>query len=331
MKKHLLLTIISALSSLFAFAQINLDSGLVACYPFSGNANDLSGNNHHGTTIGPVLTTDRFGSPNSAYLYNGVSDYINLGSYSNIIPSGDNFSLSVWIQASTIDIQTILMINPDDFSDRFGAAVHYNHVGTSSTFWDYGNAASGGRLQIIGTTFSSNWEHYIFIVNSSQNYMEVYKNNVLQLHQNSSSMLVNRNRDLRIGGAIDVNNAEFFFNGKIDDMRLYNRVLSSDEMETLNEENIACAATAVEDLDAPSEFIFFPTISNNGIFYIKFNASVKNMSINVFDIVGQKVKSVQYSNVNENNKIDFSGFSKGIYFLNVSYGNSTRSVKFVIE
>ena len=44
------------------FAQINLDSGLVAHYPFNGNANDESGNGINGTVNGATLTNDRFGN-----------------------------------------------------------------------------------------------------------------------------------------------------------------------------------------------------------------------------------------------------------------------------
>ena len=44
-----------------------VNDGLVAYYPFNGNADDLSGNGNHGTLYGTLLTNDRFGNPNSAY------------------------------------------------------------------------------------------------------------------------------------------------------------------------------------------------------------------------------------------------------------------------
>ncbi len=53
----------------------NSDS-LVAFYPSNGNANDASGNANHGTVYGAILTADRFGTPNSAYEFDGVNDYI---------------------------------------------------------------------------------------------------------------------------------------------------------------------------------------------------------------------------------------------------------------
>jgi len=56
---------------------IDLNHGLVAYYPFNGNANDESGYGNHGTIHGGVtLTADRHGNPNSAYRFNGTNGYI---------------------------------------------------------------------------------------------------------------------------------------------------------------------------------------------------------------------------------------------------------------
>ncbi len=66
------LAVINTLSS-----QINLDKGLIAFYPFSGNANDESGNGINGKITKTVLTTDRNGEQNAAYYFNG-SSYIQL-------------------------------------------------------------------------------------------------------------------------------------------------------------------------------------------------------------------------------------------------------------
>jgi hypothetical protein len=58
----------------------DLSSGLIAYYPFNGNANDESGNGHNGTIYGSTLTADRMGNPNSAFYFNGTpSDCIDVG------------------------------------------------------------------------------------------------------------------------------------------------------------------------------------------------------------------------------------------------------------
>jgi len=57
-------------------AQDPFTNGLVAYYPFNGNANDPSGHANNGTVNGAVLATDRFGNANSAYSLDGVSSLI---------------------------------------------------------------------------------------------------------------------------------------------------------------------------------------------------------------------------------------------------------------
>ena len=65
-------------------AQLFLTNGLVSFYPFNGNAHDAIGTNN-GTIYGAVLSTNRFGKSNSAYLFNGSSSYIDLGQPTNLL------------------------------------------------------------------------------------------------------------------------------------------------------------------------------------------------------------------------------------------------------
>ena len=73
----------------------NLQSGLVAYFPFCGNANDQSANLNNGIVNGPTLTSDRFGNANSAYEFDGSNDYISIP-YSSSIGISNTYSISVW-------------------------------------------------------------------------------------------------------------------------------------------------------------------------------------------------------------------------------------------
>ena len=78
----------------------NLQTGLVGYWPFCGNANDASGNGNNGTVNGATLTTDRFGTANSAYNF-GSSETI-IGSC-NSFPSGNQpRTISCWYNASDL-------------------------------------------------------------------------------------------------------------------------------------------------------------------------------------------------------------------------------------
>jgi hypothetical protein len=84
---------------LFVGLQSQPTNGLVAYYPFNGNANDESGNGFHGTVLGAVLTNDRFGVPNRAYYFNG-SSLINIP---EVFPANvEGFTVSAWVKPEAI-------------------------------------------------------------------------------------------------------------------------------------------------------------------------------------------------------------------------------------
>jgi hypothetical protein len=84
-------------------AYANLTDGLVAYYPFDGDANDYSGYNNHPTYVGATLTNDRLGNPNSAYSFAAeASNYIRVPNSSSI--NVNTFTVSAWVSFN--DLQT---------------------------------------------------------------------------------------------------------------------------------------------------------------------------------------------------------------------------------
>ena len=75
-------------------------TGLVAYYPFDGNANDVSGNGYNGTPSGGVtFTADRFGNPNSAVSFDGISGLITTPQL-NFGANTTTVSVSLWLKAN---------------------------------------------------------------------------------------------------------------------------------------------------------------------------------------------------------------------------------------
>ena len=71
-------------------------SGLIAYYPFNGNANDESGNGNHGTVNGATLSSDRLGSSNSAYAFE-QNDFIDVPASDSLNKDGPHF-ISLWVK-----------------------------------------------------------------------------------------------------------------------------------------------------------------------------------------------------------------------------------------
>ena len=94
-------------STIQIFAQNNIPSyvptnGLVAWYPFNGNANDESGSGNNGTVYGATLTTDRFGNSGKAYFFNTIPCYIDLPEISTELGKpGNNATYSMWFKGNS--------------------------------------------------------------------------------------------------------------------------------------------------------------------------------------------------------------------------------------
>ncbi|MBY0424319.1 MAG: LamG domain-containing protein, partial [Cytophagales bacterium] len=102
----------SEISQLYNAPSTCSTSGLVASYPFCGNANDISGYNRHGTVIGATLTTDRFGNLNNAYSFNGLNNTITFTG----VPTNktDNWAISAWISPGSLNQAGIAISNGYD-------------------------------------------------------------------------------------------------------------------------------------------------------------------------------------------------------------------------
>ena len=68
-------------------------NGLVGYWPFTGNANDVSGTGNNGTVSAATLTTDRFGNANGAYSFNGTTSYIGIPTIN--VSSSNQFTISI--------------------------------------------------------------------------------------------------------------------------------------------------------------------------------------------------------------------------------------------
>ena len=87
--------VVFSLSLFVGPAHADLNDGLVAYYPFNGNAKDESGNGNHGAVNGATLTEDRFGNIDSAYHFDGNS-YIVVPNSPALESPSDQYSVAVW-------------------------------------------------------------------------------------------------------------------------------------------------------------------------------------------------------------------------------------------
>lgn len=219
----------------------SLDSALVACYMFSGNTNDMSGNNLHGNATNVTLVADRFGTPNSAYSFGGYANQGNIvipgfSSYLN----GNGVAISFWTSKSGVFTDAAFLLVPDLTGNRLSVSPYYS----SAIYWDYGNISGGGRLMYPTSPLpaSNTWDHWVFTANNIANTMKVYKNGVLYASKTGASAFnPSPLRDLCIGGGPAAGGSSLWYNGKLDDIRIYKRELLADEAAYIYNNNMDCS------------------------------------------------------------------------------------------
>lgn len=213
---------------------------LVAYYPFSGNAGDSSGFNNHGTVYaGATLTTDRSGQSNKAYFFNGTSSaYITVPASASLnTVNMNNLTVSAWIYptpGSASDPTTTPWILLDPVTNT-NYAVEYSLTTNKFTFQHFNGANSTLLASLTSKNtypWNSNWYHVAVRIDSI-NRMELFINGVsdtattcVPLKPVAPVFTIGKNPS-----AGTPTNRAFF--GKIDEVRIYNRALTLQELQQL--------------------------------------------------------------------------------------------------
>ncbi len=215
-------------------------NGLVGYWPFSGNANDLSGNNNNGTVNGATLTTDRFGNANSAYNFDGINDLISIPD-SNNLSITNNITMAAWVYVNS-DNQNYHSI----LSKRLNGNWSYN-LSLSYYFGPGGsptevNKVFSGRRNNFGAQLEYKFSNEPIVFGQWLHITVKIENNVITFYKNGIDMGVNLYGNQftipminqAIGLAIGSNgDGGEWFNGKLDDIGIWNRALSEQEITNM--------------------------------------------------------------------------------------------------
>jgi hypothetical protein len=204
-----------------------MDLGLVAHYPLDGNAQDISGNGHHGAIVGSLAEVE--GLQGTALHFSG-SEYIRIPDHPDLF--GGNFSAVLWIQtdsagairgaiskgqAFTPEVFRVLLLSGGDIQFSFRA-----------------NGDQSGSISTPYGSYLGSWTMVTVVYASSVTRM--YINDQLVEEKPFTSGPMQSDRDVLIGaGAFDTNGETpvQFWQGAIDEVRIYNRALEASEVALL--------------------------------------------------------------------------------------------------
>jgi hypothetical protein len=218
-----------------------LNDGIVAYYPLDGNCYDASGNGHTGTMYSATPAPDRFGNQNSACYFNGLNNYIEAPSPG--IPNNSSFTVSFWIQYEWQPHRIWIMYF--GYHDQWQCSGGENNGLTTlinvSNEWGEGLGQGdtqmgffcGDQNRFNISTLQGSWLHIVSVYDAQNSTLKSFLNGNLIDEDTSLSQKNIQEYPLFIGKPSTPYTSDSYFKGSIDEVRLYNRVLSEAEIQEL--------------------------------------------------------------------------------------------------
>jgi hypothetical protein len=201
-----------------------LPDGLIAYYPFDGNANAKIGT-LNGTVSGATLSTGRNNESNTAYSFDGVDDYIEFGA--GMLSGDGEFSILIWINTSSGSFARILSQRNGGYNGQY--IVELESDGEIE-FYTYSSLTGKWIVRSSSALNDGNWHHLAFV--QQDNGGKMYLNGSLDQTDNSNGKVNLLSTNKTYLGKDGRNNSSFY-TGKVDDLKIYNRALSASEIQTL--------------------------------------------------------------------------------------------------
>ena len=219
------------------------NNNLIANYPFDGDANDLSGNDHHGmASSGVTSVIDRFGNEDKAFSFNGVDDIVTVPNHADF--NNTDLSISLFMKTSSDNIA------PDNDWSFLVSKIAYQQNqyyigidGTTDIFQVASSYDTGGSIYTAQTEYTpikdNIWHHVVGVITSD--YAELYIDGQSvqkdSIKNNSQDWYMSGTGDLMLGGFnVSAYPSKRGFDGSLDDIRIYNRAISQTEITELYSE-----------------------------------------------------------------------------------------------
>lgn len=219
-------------------------NGLVGYWPFNGNANDESGNGNNGTIKEASLTTNRFGSANKAFLFNGNS-VIDIGGNDILNLHLKDFTIAIWLKFTSTAHQRFISKGAYNGMLEY-TLMHYQCCGRASggkVGLLFAVGSTGERTIVSNNALNDGLWHFVVGIIKRNDKLELWVDGIKQrgdILMGSSSIsdtaaVDTYTNNYGVIGAYSSSNGTYgeYFNGSIDDINIFNRALSDVEIQQL--------------------------------------------------------------------------------------------------
>jgi hypothetical protein len=307
-------------------------NGLVGYWPFNGNANDESGNGNNGIITGATLSNDRFGINGKAFDFNGINNKITIPSSSQFVNS--DLSISLWINLNSVDASGRQFLVVGSNSNAIWSCAY------RPSYYQFIKNQGCGTVNAIESTSQTTinqWIHLCYVINSTT--IKIYKNGSL-LSTNASIPLGNSCNNFALNMGFDIFGTPEYLNGKLDDVGIWNRALTQDEITSLYYSENSCQSlvinTGVLSFNPPTynnTITIYPNPANDHITIDCGNlANVSGWTIKIVNSLGQEVFNGAMNT--QQYVVPLNTWSgQGVYFVKIYDGsnNLVNTKKIILQ
>jgi hypothetical protein len=292
-------------------------AGLVAFYPFNGNANDASGNGNNGTVNGATLSSDRNGVINNSYVFNPTNSSHIVVPFTNSLNSiQTGLTMAAW---AFMDGGTSIGTPPRimELRGAYGGGgnagfvmLAWGNSNTNRTFetrW-YNNSGNNNiSISPTSTVAALNWHYLVYTADGNTGIGKFYVDGVLvntnsgQVSQGTINACNYNNNSLYIGAEPNLLGK---WGGKLDDIGIWNRALTQSEITALFNAPTAVASDSLWVINKQTDTLAFPS-------QVKLSLKSNNITsknISAYDIkLNYDASKLKFDSVNKTNTSSANG------------------------
>ncbi|MFA5142493.1 MAG: LamG domain-containing protein, partial [Candidatus Woesearchaeota archaeon] len=203
--------------------------GLAGYWKFDQNVLDSIGNNN-GIIYKHISNSS--GRIKGSYAFDGTDDFIQMDTKSFNFENNSDFTLSLWAKLLPNQSNGILLGQSADWNSKTpGFKLYYYLVGVQKLYFQMGDSISSNTITPVITNYN-NWSHYVAIMNRTgvSTTIRLYQNGILLASNTANIGNISSNTTLFMG---KLNNTGSWFNGSMDEVMIWNRSLSAQEVSDL--------------------------------------------------------------------------------------------------
>ncbi len=293
---------------------------LIAHYPFSGNANDVSGNQLHAQTNGAILTVDKNGKQQSAYYFNGGAQHIQVMN-NPLLNFQDGITVSCWFKANALPDKENFLLSHGSWQNRWKASI------TPEKYirWTINTLSSIGDLDTDVTIHTDSSYHLTATYDGSL--VALYLNGQLNTYKVLSGKIRTTTLPFLMGQMLP-GQPEYNFKGVLDEVKIYDYAMSPNAIKELYDESIT--ATENQSYKNVKSLLLSPNpVSEILTIQTPSHILKSDAFLQVYDIVGNIVFENKMINGNFI-ELDLKKLNSGIYTILLS-STETRFISRFIK